>query len=294
MTCKQYLAYKQYPDHIFNKNNGKFFGEKYYNDIIKEDFDCYFINDNGEQEILFKFRKNVINKKMSDLIISIFKDHAKKQNNQRAKASGGKRLTSNSKKTSNFTRSDTMARSNIVGYYDKPKMTDKKYFKTNTVCRTTAFTKNNFNEWSQSIPFFNIVSKYYKQLAPKHFKLQQKEIEYSPYSIGKTPFTTITVNYNWRTACHKDKGDYSLGMGNLVVLGQDYDGGYLGFPQFKVAVDVRPGDLIIMNVHQWHCNTELKLNKNSLRLSFVCYMRENMSSCNKKKIINGEEMYYKN
>lgn len=282
------LVKKEYSDELFQSFSGKFFDSSYYDNIFKKDIDVYYEDKQGNLKILVKLRKNVIPESMRDEMRGIFENHAKRKNNQRAKAAGGKRIT-----VGNVTKSDTIVRSNIVGYYDKPKMMDKRYFNTGTVCRTTAFTKNNIDAWEKSIPFFNVISNYYEKLAPEEYRLQNEAVKESPFRISSTPFTTVTVNYNWRTACHKDKGDFIDGMGNLVVLGQDYDGGYLGFPQFKIAVDVQPGDLVIMNVHEWHCNTELDLNSESVRLSFVCYMRQNMVECNKKKVINGEVMYYK-
>ncbi len=280
---------KKYTDAFFEKKNGHFFDEQFYDNIIDEEIDCYFTDNNGEVKILFKLRKNVIPKKMQNTIRNIFEKHAKKQNNQRAMAAGGEVIKKN-----NVKKSDTNVRSNIVGYYDRPKMTDKKYFNTNIVCRKTSFTKNNEDSWKKSLSFFKIISECYRKLAPVHYNIQKKFIRNSPYKIGTTPFTTSTINYNWRTACHKDKGDYYDGLGNLVVLGENFKGSYLGFPQFKIAVNVEPGDIIIMNVHEWHCNTELSLfDKTSVRLSFVCYLRENMTRCNKRTVVNGEEMFYK-
>jgi hypothetical protein len=296
-SVPKFLATKKYPDETFNKQEGRFFDESHYDRIFRKDVDVYYRDPASptKYKILVKLRRNVIPDKMKSVIRSTFEKHAMRKNDQRAKASGGKRYTTDN----GITKSDVLVRSNIVGYYDKPKMTHKKHFKTETVCRTTAFTKNNFDSWEKSIPFFEIISKYYRTLAPYEYKLQQAAIRNSPFRIGKTPFTTVTVNYNWRTACHKDKGDFSNGMGNLVVLGENIKGGYLGFPQFKIAVDVQPGDLIIMNVHEWHCNTEFlkdslgKSGSNMVRLSFVCYMRENMVDCDKKKVIDGEVMYFK-
>ena len=238
---------------------------------------------NGELSILLKFRVGVIKK--AELIDDKFKKHAMKKNNQRAISSGGKRITKNGNTISNVP-----TRSNIAGYYDKPKMIHKKYFNTDTVCRTTMFTKKNFNSWEKSLPFFDEVSELYRTLAPEHYNNQINEITKSPFRIGDTPFTTITVNYNNRTAFHKDKGDYSKGLGNLTVIGENVNGCYLGFPQFKIAVNVQPNDFILMNVHEWHCNTELSSGD---RFSFVCYMREKMVKCNTPITIDNELMYYK-
>ena len=78
------------------------------------------------------------------------------------------------------------------------------------------------------------------------------------FYIKGTVFTTITINKNFRTAIHTDKGDLKEGFGNLVVCEEGkYKGGYSGFPQFGIAFDVRQGDFLAMDVHEWHCNTEI-------------------------------------
>lgn len=112
-------------------------------------------------------------------------------------------------------------------------------------------------------------------------------------SVSNTVFTTITTNYNWRTATHEDRGDFEGGLGNLVVTGDEkWTGGYLGFPEFRLAINLRKGDFLLMDVHQWHCNTPLKLN-GGFRLSFVCYARKNMQFCTEKKVVDGDVYWYK-
>ena len=70
--------------------------------------------------------------------------------------------------------------------------------------------------------------------APKNHKIQYDRAHETDYVIGDTAFSTVTINNNWRTALHQDAGDLKEGFGNLVILQEgDYDGGYLGFPQFK-------------------------------------------------------------
>ena len=84
----------------------------------------------------------------------------------------------------------------------------------------------------------------------------------------------------------KDSGDYDKGYGNLVVLEEgEYEGGYTGFPQFGVAFDVRNGDFLAMDVHEWHCNTKIKpVSKDYSRVSLVAYLRNNMIKCKGLKI----------
>lgn len=140
-----------------------------------------------------------------------------------------------------------------------------------------------------------IVKGEYSKLGGKYYRLQKKEYSLvnKNIKIPNTVFTTITSNYNWRTACHKDTGDYPLGLGNLIVVGNNYKGGYLGFPQFKVLIKIEPGDFLLMDVHQWHCNTELSFpGRDSFRLSFVMYLRKDSITCKKQKIIKGNYYYY--
>ena len=102
------------------------------------------------------------------------------------------------------------------------------------------------------------------------------------FLVPDTVFTTITVNKTFRTACHRDAGDLDSGLSNLLVLGTgDYTGGYLVFPEYRVAVNVRPGDLLLVNNHEViHGNTPIVLNNpddaTCERISVVCYFRENM------------------
>jgi len=83
------------------------------------------------------------------------------------------------------------------------------------------------------------------------------------------------VNKNFRTALHCDVGDLKEGFGNLVVVSEgEYKGGYTLFPQYSVGVNCQNGDFLAMDVHQWHCNSEIE--GEGTRLSFVFYLREKM------------------
>lgn len=217
--------------------------------------------------------------------------------------------------------------SGILGYYDKPdrnlynntdtnsnnntntnnnnntnkkkNINNKKNKRTRKkkipMCRTTKFTRDQVEKWEQCLPLIIEADKQFKNLVPDRHKNQLKRAKKTPeFQIKSTSFSTITINYNFRTALHKDKGDYAEGFGNLLVLeksksgeGDDYSGGYLCFPQFKIGVDVRQGDFLAMDVHQFHTNTNItsaKKGKNDYgRLSIVCYLRKNMINCATKK-----------
>jgi hypothetical protein len=275
------------PDNSFH-GKGKHFNEKHYEFVIENDDDGYYIDESGTKKVLFKFRKNKI--KYQTLAIDTFLELSKKKHSNRGTAAGIPDGQQNARHTTDSGQNEgTYIASNISGYFDRPLREHRGTLGTIRACRTTSFTLNNKELWEKGLPFLVHCSKLYKNLAPKYHALQKLEWDTinGNLKIPGTVFTTITSNYNWRTACHKDAGDFSEGLGNLVVLGDNFTGGYLGFPQFKVLIKIKAGDFLLMDVHQYHCNTPLKLNSDGFRLSFVMYIREDMKTCKKlKKIEN--------
>jgi hypothetical protein len=282
------------PDSVFKEYSGKNFEEKWYNgsdgSIIEKNSDGYYKNSKGVLKVLFKFRKKQISQELQDLAINTFLRESKKKHSNRGTAAGissdgnARHYTQTGQNEGNYIAS------NISGYYDRPLREHKGILGTNIACRTTAFTNRNKELWEQGLPFIKMCSKLYKQYSPQEYSIQKKEWNSikQELRIPQSVFTTITSNYNWRTACHCDSGDFSDGLGNLIVVGNNFIGGYLGFPQFKVLIKIEPGDILLMDVHQWHCNTPIKIIKdNGFRISFVMYIREDMKKCSSRKIING-------
>jgi hypothetical protein len=64
----------------------------------------------------------------------------------------------------------------------------------------------------------------------------------------------------------------------VLSNGGNYTGGYLIAPEYRVAVNVRPGDLLLINNHEvMHGNTPIVLGDDQAeRISLVCYFREKM------------------
>lgn len=274
-------------DEEMNKHKGKNFEERWYKTVIDSSQDGYY-NDN----ILFKFRKGVINTKYSEIATDAFLELSKKKHSNRGLAGG---ILPGKKTARHLTESGQSEgryiASNISGYFDRPLREHRGILGTIRACRTTAFTLNSKDLWNNGLPFIELCSNLFKRFAPTEWEIQKKEwksIE-SSLKIPKTVFTTVTSNYNWRTACHQDAGDFSKGLGNLVVVGKDFKGGYLGFPQFKILIKIEPGDFLLMDSHQWHCNTPIK--GDGFRLSFVMYIREDMKLCKRKKVIENNVYY---
>ena len=148
--------------------------------------------------------------------------------------------------------------------------------------RATAYTQNHFDKFQMAFPFLQTLSRGFKELLPWRYGNQiaaANKID-SRFLVPGTPFTTVTVNKTFRTACHRDAGDFADGLSNLLVLSNNgnYSGGYLVFPEVRIAVNVRPGDLLLVNNHEIiHGNTPIVLNDDQAeRISLVCYLREKM------------------
>ena len=190
--------------------------------------------------------------------------------------------------------------SNPIGYYGATKSMG-----LDMPCRMSHYTKTHFEDFQEAHPFFKEVSDQYEKLLPDKFNDQLNRARLNDFHIKGTPFSTCTINRNFRTAIHKDKGDYG-GYASLSVLEEGkYHGGYFVLPQYRIAVDLRHGDYLVCDVHQYHANTALYetsedkeyndthpssfkdnlevgvlgLNNRFTRLSYVFYLREDIINC---------------
>lgn len=289
---------------------GSFIDENYYDLLIDHDADVYW-DDNGTKRLLFHLRKNVIPADMLNNAIHVFKKDALKASSIRGTAGGaadpskmssgikdvvskGKYRTKvvfNDGTISNYYASNKV-NSMIAGYFDKERIIDRKAVLSGKQmpCRTTAFTQQNTKKWESVLPLLELVDQHYQYLEPETHAKQLKLASLTPdFQISDTAFSTLTVNYNWRTACHVDAGDFKHGNSVIFVAEEgEWEGGYLGYPRFGVMVDVRAGDMLLKDPHQQHCNTPIiPLSDDYTRLSFVVYYRENMQKCMSTKGTKG-------
>jgi len=170
--------------------------------------------------------------------------------------------------------------STILGYFDIWSPSQKSRFKRKGIklpleVRETMFLVKHPDKFKRMIPYIEQIDALYKEYLPAFYKKQYAKAKETPFKVGNTAFTTITTNLNFRTAIHKDKGDDEEGFGNLAVIERGkYTGGETCFPQYGIGVNVREGDVLFMNVHEWHGNLPTKLEKDAERMSIVCYLRK--------------------
>jgi hypothetical protein len=155
--------------------------------------------------------------------------------------------------------------------------------------RATAYTQHSYDKFKLSFPFLQTLDRGFAELLPtRHAAQREAADKIDPaFLVPRTVFTTITVNKTFRTAAHRDAGDFSNGLSNLLVLSNNgnYSGGFLILPEVRVAVNVRPGDLLLVNNHEYiHGNTPIELQDEvAERISLVCYLREKMLELGSKE-----------
>jgi type II secretory pathway pseudopilin PulG len=304
-------------DETLDQLNGTFVDDKYVKHKIDYDCDIYDSNDN----FILSFRKNRL--QHSKLALDNYKTFARPSRGRGASAGPidptndywKKRQLTDTKnwrtgylvkgkdgemKPSKM-RVNNQVFSNPIGYFDA-----SRGLNGNLPCRLTSFTKQHLKQYQKGLPYIEEISDWYRRLHPVAYNNQLQRAQLKPdFQIGDTPFSTFTCNRNFRTALHKDKGDFG-GIACLSVLEEgEYSGGLFTIPKYGIGVDLRMGDILVANVHQYHANTEfyttpeqdlcnkykgktIKENKrvgtaginyDFTRISFVCYLREKMIKC---------------
>ena len=241
--------------------------------LIDHDADVY--GDNGI--LLVRFRKHILPKKNTNAFYDNVIKFARNVSTNRGNTTGSHSKTKN-------VRNNPKIMSNILGYYDKWGPAHKSVFKRKGVSapmgvHETKFLKDYPDLFKKCVPLIQDIDKLYKKLLPKYHTAQFNKANKTPFRIANTSFTTITTNVNFQTTVHLDKGDDIEGFGNLTVIerGSSYKGAETCFPRYGVAIDVREGDMLFMNVHEWHGNLPIvPIDKDAIRLSVVCYLRLNV------------------
>lgn len=236
--------------------------------ILRDDATVY--TEDGKLLLLFRKKKLTGGQEFYDVIADYMKKHP---STNRGTASGS---------TSKNTRDNPKIQTTITGYFDRWSPIHKYLFKKKGIAtplevRETAFVADHPDEFAKMVPFIEQIDRMYKKYLPEYYEKQYKKAKETHFKIGDTSFSTITTNISFQTTIHKDKGDDQDGFGNLVVIEKGkYTGGETCLPQYGIGVDVREGDILLMDVHEWHANLPIQLEKGAERMSVVCYLRRKL------------------
>ena len=295
---------------------GTYFTDKEVKEIFDEDVDVYGMED-GKKKLLARFRKHVLPNPLIKIGWEAYYQTAAASRNRGA-AAGPIKVNSNywkkrkptdvNKWSARYMQNGKLSKmrvnnnvfSSVLGYFEQTPF-------MGLPCRLTSYTQKYFHQYKHGIPFIQAIDKTFKKLIPdRHAKQLAAASEKPMYKVADTAFSSITINRNFQTALHMDDGDFRDGYGNLSVIERGkYSGGQTLFPRFGVGFNVRTGDFLAMDVHEWHCNTELyesaedkafnkklpKIHNDDVktgtmggekpftRISFVCYLREKLRGC---------------
>lgn len=286
--------------------------------ILDEDADVYAVNPKtGEKKLLARFRKHVLPNELVRRGWEAYYQTAAASRNRGAAAGPIKldsaywkkrKPTDINKWSARYMQNGKLSKmrvnnnvfSSVLGYFEQTPF-------MGLPCRLTSYTQKYFDRYTHGIPFIQAIDATFKKLIPERHAKQLAAAKEKPmYQVAGTAFSSITINRNFRTALHMDDGDFRDGYGNLSVIERGkYSGGATIFPQYKVGFNVRTGDFLAMDVHEWHCNTEMRETaeqkeynkrlpkihhddastgtlggeKPFTRISFVCYLREKLRGC---------------
>ena len=268
---KVYKVSKKLSDAKMDAMSGGSISSKSIDRIIDHDADVY--TDDGK--LLARFRKQTLPDKNVKLFYDNVIGFAKNKTYNR-----GEMMGIDKGKRGYLSRNKEGIRTNIIGYMDGFSATQKIIMKRKGIASPMTIRESRFiidypDKWSKAQPLIRDIDKKYKSLIPAHYKKQMAKSRKMKFKIKGTSFTTVTTNVNVHTKIHKDKGDDEEGFGNLAVIENgEYSGGETCLPQYGVGFDVRSGDVLFMDVHEWHGNLPMKeITPGAIRLSIVCYLR---------------------
>jgi hypothetical protein len=282
--------------------------------IYDKDVDIY---DEDSHKLVAKFRK----KKISNIsnILKFNKNIlplAKRKKENRGSAAGlieraklresvGDLYDTKSYRTGYFVKSTgkksntkicNIAKSNVLGYIDLAPRNTGRTEKVNL----SAYARDYPQRYEDCLPFITDIDEAFKEVSADHHERQYKMVDHK-YRMADTSFSTMTVNYSWQSALHKDANNGQECYSCITVIRDrdnknNYSAGYLLFPEYRIGFNIREGDLLISDtVDNYHCNSPLiptsedvhgkwseqdKINNWHLnRISVVCYIKK---SCMKQ------------
>lgn len=305
----EYIQTKSIKKHKIKELPGNFISNLGGYVIYDKEVDIY---DEESHKLVAKFRKNILKNPSSRY--SFNKNVlplAKRKKENRGSASGiitrsklresvGDLYDVKSCRTGYFVKSTgkksntkicNIAKSNVLGYIDLASRNTGRTEKVN-LC---AYARDYPNRYNDCLPFITDIDEAFKEINAEQHENQYKMVN-DDYRMADTSFTTATVNYSWQSALHKDANNGKECYSCITVVKDsenknDYTGGYLLFPEYRIGFNVDEGDLLISDtVDNYHCNSPLiptsdevhgkwneqciKNNWHLNRISIVCYIKK--------------------
>jgi hypothetical protein len=163
-------------------------------------------------------------------------------------------------------------------------------------CRLTSWTGQHLPEWQSLNPLLVAISEQFRGHVHDRWAAQKAVADATrpEWVVPGTPFTTVTVNNTYSTGLHRDMGDLAEGFSTLAVCRRgEYQGGVLVFARYRVGVDMRHGDLLLLDPHEWHGNTDIEaMSDDAERISLVAYFRTKVQACGPAEVEEAKAYEY--
>tara|TARA_R110002096_G_scaffold29422_1_gene88507 strand:+ start:405 stop:1313 length:909 start_codon:yes stop_codon:yes gene_type:complete len=296
---------------VWEAKAGEFYDADFYDKVITESE--YGFNNRGE--VLFCFIKGAIKEENRRKYADIIRGCCKTKTKNRGASAGacdlryfpkravelcdknGKVFTDGKPRYSVHYKDETgkvvnrcqsnQVRSGVAGYFDKV---------AGLPCRKVGWSNRNPLKHEVLIELAKEIEGQHQSKQETSYNYHRKKADECPKDLlfKDTIYSTMTLNYDFRTACHQDKGDLKNGLSTLTIFEEqpnNYSKFYLGLPEYKICFDVRDGDTLIFNAHEYHANTEYEVLTDDLklddltgqsfagRMSVVCYLRDRLNMC---------------
>lgn len=262
---------KRYPGDY----KGKRLTDDDYDTILDDDAVVY----GPEGEYVCGFKKRAIDMPVVAKAWKVLRDWHPKTDNRGAATGIGK--TSRRKKDGTIQKANRVPKgyeveSGVVGFFDR--------YQRIPYCRPCAWNAEHPQRFEKLLPFFQQVRAAHESLDPDGFGFMREVADRTKgdWLIPETPYTTVTVNKNFRTAAHLDAKNLRDASAAMAYIREGrLKGGLVVFPEWRVAVKMDTSDVIVFrNMVDWHGNTPIvKLGSNTQRCTLVHYYKEGMINC---------------
>jgi hypothetical protein len=189
-------------------------------------------------------------------------------------------------KYSKSKRANGVESNNVVLFGSKPANPRKENF-----CHQAPIMYNSGEHYATIIETAQVMDKAFERAMPSYYKLAQGLLSlnkpdrhiYPRFMIPGTIYTTGIINLNNQLIYHYDRANMNGFLSVLLTLRGGMGGGYLVFPEYRMAVECKDGYILIFNGHKLlHGVSQLmpsKMAANPYRYSIVCYTWRNMTKC---------------
>ena len=259
------------------KWKGKHPTPDHYSFVIENDTDVY----GADGTFIIGYRKNCISEAALNESYEAYHWMRRFKSDNRGVYAGETRIPDVTKdgRVSRQTRTSNVS-SCVAGYFEAQGG-------RHPFCRQTAILQNHPEKWEQIQNCIKEVAGVYKSVHPDKYKTQMDYVDRTDpaWVIDETPFTTLTINNSVAAAYHTDGGDLKDGLGCMLCFRKgEYEGSQLVVPEYKFAVNMKHGDVIVFNPCIWHGNVPFsnmvgEAPEDWERITVVHYYREGIQGC---------------